>query len=70
MPPEVADIQLARAEAIRVERARQRLKQQEVADKAKLNQATVARAENGQGSAEVYAAIAEALGIELPEVAL
>jgi transcriptional regulator with XRE-family HTH domain len=55
------------AVAIRVERVRRRLKQEQVAEKAGLDQGTVSRAESGRGSAEVYAAIAAALEIELPE---
>lgn len=69
MPSELTDAGPGspRAVAIRVERARLRLKQDEVAKKAGLNQATVSKAEDGIGSDATYEAIAAALAIELPE---
>lgn len=76
MPPEVTDaldetedapVDMRRADAIRIERARQRLSQLDVAQKANVSQPTVSKAELGRGSDETYAAIAKALGIELPE---
>lgn len=59
----------ALADAIRLERHRQRKKQAEVARSAGLAQATVSEAENGRASLEAFQAIATALGIDLPEVA-
>lgn len=56
------------ADAIYVERHRQRLKQVEVARLVGLDQATISYAERGFASEESFRAIAKALGIELPEV--
>jgi transcriptional regulator with XRE-family HTH domain len=55
--------------AIRVERARRRLKQGQVATMAGLDQATISKAEDGRGSEATYRAIAAALDIDLPEAA-
>lgn len=69
MPSELTDAgpESPRAVAIRVERARLKLKQGEVATMAGLDQGTVSKAEDGRGSDATYEAIAAALGIELPE---
>lgn len=70
MPSELTETaDMRRADAIRIERVRQRLHQDEVARKAEVTQPTVSKAENGIGSDETYAAIARVLGIELPEAA-
>lgn len=67
MPSELTDAEAQRAIAIRVERVRRRLKQEDVAALAGIDQATVSRAELGRGSDDIYATIAKALEIELAE---
>lgn len=52
-----------RAETIRVERARRKLKQADVAELAGLNQATIAKAEAGRAGDDAYDRIETALGL-------
>lgn len=65
--PELTDLRSVWADAIYVERHRRRLKQQDVAELAGLDQTTVSKAELATASDETYEAIAKALGIKLPE---
>lgn len=53
------------AEAIRLERARKRLNQADVARLAEVDQTTVSKAEAGRGSLEMFLAIGKALGLDL-----
>lgn len=67
MPSEVTAAEAEWASAIRAERARQDLKQEVLAKKVGVTQGTISKAEDGRGSPETFQAIAQALGIELPE---
>lgn len=66
--PELTDPRSVWADAIYVERHRRRLKQQDVATLAGLDQTTVSKAELAAGSDDTFRAIATALEINLPEV--
>ena len=65
--PELTDPRSVWADAIYVERHRRRLKQDDVAKLAGLDQTTVSKAELATARDETYEAIATALDIELPE---
>jgi len=63
MPELTSTDRATRAEAIRVERARRRLKQADVAELVGINQATVAKAEAGRAHEDTYDLIESALGL-------
>lgn len=65
--PELTDPRSVWADAIYVERHRRRLKQEDVAKLAGLDQTTISKAELAAGRVETFQAIAAALDIELPE---
>lgn len=63
--PELTDIRTTWAEAIRLERHRRRLKQEDVARLTGLDQTTVSKAEGGRGGLNAFQAIARALKVDL-----
>ena len=63
--PELTDLRSVWSDAIRVERVRRRLTQEDVAKMADLDQATVSNAEFGRARIQSYEAIARALGVNL-----
>lgn len=63
--PELTDRRRVWADALYVERHRRRMKQEEVARLAGLDQTTVSKAELGTAREETYLAIAAAFGIKL-----
>lgn len=65
--PELIDRRIRWADFVRLERHRRRMQQAEVAERAGLDQTTVSKAEAGRARDETYKAIADALGIALPE---
>lgn len=65
--PELTDPRSVWADAIYVERHRRRLKQEDVAKLAGLDQTTISKAELAAGRVETFRTIAAALNIELPE---
>ena len=70
MPSELIAARLEKAEAVRLERLRRRLSQDQVGRMCvpAIDQPAISRAELGAGNDTIYEAIASALGIELPEV--
>lgn len=65
--PELTEARQTWADAIYMERHRQRLSQEDVARLSGVDQTTVSKAELASARDETYEAIAKALGIELPE---
>lgn len=59
------DVREGWGDELRLERARQRLSQAKVAEKAGLRAATVCRAEKGRGSLDTFLAIGASLGLDL-----
>jgi transcriptional regulator with XRE-family HTH domain len=63
--PEMTDIRSVWADAIRLERLKRRLNQEDVAEMTGLDQTTVSKAEQGTAGIRTYEAIARALAVNL-----